>query len=54
MIRAYLCDRKKCRNCSYPECKYTEDITHAKNFTEVEKGIFVERELKNGNENVLR
>ena len=27
----YLCDRTKCRKCS-PECKYTADIRHAKNF----------------------
>lgn len=29
----YLCDRRKCHKCSYPECKHTQDITHAKNFT---------------------
>lgn len=28
---AYLCDRKLCENCSYPECKHTLDISHAKN-----------------------
>lgn len=28
---AYLCDRKLCENCSYPECKHTFDISHAKN-----------------------
>ena len=28
----YLCDRKKCPNCSYPQCKHTFDIKHAKNF----------------------
>lgn len=49
MITAYLCDRKKCKDCRYPDCKHTIDITHAKNFIEVEKGIFVERESKNEN-----
>lgn len=29
---AYICDRKACKNCSYPSCKYTTDIKHAKNF----------------------
>ena len=28
----YLCDRKKCENCSYPDCTRTTDISHAKNF----------------------
>ena len=29
---AYLCDRKQCKGCSYPNCKHTLDIKHAKNF----------------------
>lgn len=29
--RVYLCDRKKCAGCSYPTCKHTTDINHAKN-----------------------
>lgn len=28
----YLCDRKACSNCSYPECKHTTNICHAVNF----------------------
>lgn len=28
---AYLCDQKLCEFCSYPECKHTFDISHAKN-----------------------
>lgn len=24
----YLCDRKKCDNCSYPQCKFTSDVIH--------------------------
>ena len=28
----YLCDRLKCENCCYPDCKHTLDITHAVNF----------------------
>ena len=27
----YLCDQKKCKDCSYPECKHTDNINHAKN-----------------------
>lgn len=27
----YICDRKKCENCS-PDCKHTTDIKHAKHF----------------------
>lgn len=34
----YLCDRKKCENCSYPECKHTTDIHHAV-FPSVDKKI---------------
>lgn len=32
----YLCDRKQCPNCTYPTCRHTRDITHAKNFTKFE------------------
>ena len=29
----YLCDRRACKDkCSYPICKHTPDIRHAKNF----------------------
>ena len=28
----YICDRKKCKKCSYPVCKHTDDIEHAVNF----------------------
>lgn len=27
----YICDRMKCKNC-VPQCKYTRDISHAKNY----------------------
>lgn len=30
----YLCDQKKCTKCSYPKCKHTTDINHAKNKAE--------------------
>lgn len=35
---AYLCDRERCSNCSYPMCKYTFDIRHAVNFKELLMG----------------
>lgn len=25
----YLCDQKKCKNCSFPECEYTSDFEHS-------------------------
>lgn len=28
----YLCDRKKCEDCSAEDCMYTSDIAHALNF----------------------
>lgn len=28
----YLCDQRQCTNCSYPTCKHTLNIEHAKNF----------------------
>lgn len=39
----YLCDRKQCENCSYPLCKRTFDISHAKNFV-LQDGFYVEQE----------
>lgn len=30
-VKLFLCDRKRCPNCSYPECKHTTDFNHAKN-----------------------
>lgn len=27
----YLCDCKKCKECTYPICKHTDDLNHAKN-----------------------
>ena len=38
----YLCDRKACDKCSYPDCKLTYDINHAKNFLKDELGNFQE------------
>ena len=40
----YLCDRRKCKSCTYPICKHTSDPLHAKNFyiecdTLVEEGF---------------
>ena len=25
----FLCDRKRCETCSFPECSYTTDLNHA-------------------------
>lgn len=31
---AYICDRKQCANCSYPECRHTTNIEHSVNYKE--------------------
>lgn len=31
----YLCDRKACKKCSFPQCCHTTDIRHATNFSMV-------------------
>lgn len=41
---AYVCDGKKCETCPGLECHHTLDIHHAKNFTEIEPGRFMENE----------
>lgn len=40
---AYLCDRLACKECHYPECKHTFDISHAKNF-DLQVAAYFERE----------
>lgn len=40
----YLCDRRACDNCSWPECQHTLDIAHAVNFTLSPYGFFIEKE----------
>ena len=42
----YLCDRKKCKTCSYPRCKYTTDLAHAGSFAINEAGMYKEVETK--------
>ena len=43
----YLCDQRACPNCSYPECEYTTDIRHAKNFEYV-AGYVKEKNYETG------
>lgn len=33
---AYICDRKRCKQCSAPVCTMTTDIEHAVNFKRVD------------------
>lgn len=40
----YLCDRKACTSCRYPECKHTTDIAHAEYFFVNGNGNFIEKE----------
>lgn len=42
----YLCDRKRCENCTYPRCKYTTDISHAANFHRTIGGYWEEELAK--------
>ena len=28
----FLCDRKACEKCSYPQCRHTPELEHARNF----------------------
>lgn len=35
MSVAFICDRKQCPRCCWPECKHTTDVTHAVNFHEI-------------------
>lgn len=30
-VKLFLCDRRRCSNCSYPECKHTTDFDYAEN-----------------------
>lgn len=45
----FICDRKACERCCYPQCRHTPDIEHAKNFapagfTKRTDGVYVEQE----------
>lgn len=39
---AFVCDRKQCENCSFPQCVHTTDIEHAVNFENF-GGLFMEK-----------
>lgn len=45
----FLCDRKTCEKCSYPTCRHTPELEHARNFapagfTKRTDGVWVEQE----------
>ena len=45
----FLCDRKACEKCSYPQCSHTPELEHARNFapagfTKRTDGVWVEQE----------
>lgn len=45
----FLCDRKACEKCSYPTCRHTLELEHARNFAPVgftkrTDGVYVEQE----------
>lgn len=45
----FLCDRKACEKCSYPQCRHTPEMEHARNFapagfTKRTDGMWVEQE----------
>ena len=39
----YECDRAACKDCSYPTCHMTIDVTHAENFQMGWAGTYVEK-----------
>lgn len=41
---AFICDRRACDTCSYPNCKHTTDIKHAENFVLTKIGNYEEKE----------
>ena len=40
----FLCDRKQCRECSYPICSHTTHIEHAINFKKIAPAMYGEQE----------
>ena len=45
----FLCDRKACEKCSYPQCRHTPELEHDRNFapagfTKRTDGVWVEQE----------
>lgn len=45
----FLCDRKACEKCSYPQCRHTQELEHARNFAPAgfakrTDGVWVEQE----------
>ena len=45
----FLCDRKACEKCSYPQCRHTPELEHARNFAPAgfakrTDGVWVEQE----------
>ena len=41
----YICNLKKCDNCSYPSCEHTSDIAFAQNFRHIAgTNIYMEEE----------
>ena len=40
----FLCDRRACEKCSFPQCKHTFNIKHAKNFECSPNEIYIEKE----------
>jgi len=41
----YLCDRRACEKCRYPECKHTSDINHAAGFIRDGYGVYSQSEF---------
>lgn len=44
----FLCDRKACEKCRYPQCRHTPELEHARNFapagfTKRTDGVWVEQ-----------
>lgn len=39
---AYLCDMSRCEDCSFPLCRHTTDIEHAKDFKRAHGGKYIQ------------
>lgn len=38
----YICNRKKCNPCHFPQCRYTKDIEFAQNFCKGDGDFYIE------------
>lgn len=49
----YICDKKKCENCSYPQCKFATNIKHKLNIENCYDGETLYERLYNAADQLL-